>query len=248
MPAALLPESHRQELERLPADYWWHEHRVASAAAALARFVEAPRAAYLDAGCAGGATSVRMASALKARRLLAVDGVVAGVDADPRGAESCRARGMHFSVADLCVQPGPGLRGFGLFSALDVLEHAESPRRFLINVAAMLAPGATGIVAVPAFQSLYSEWDRALGHRRRYDERALREELAAAGFEALWTTCLFSFAAPAARLRLSKEARFPALPAWANAALKGACAVERAALRFARLPVGTSLLAVARRR
>lgn len=244
MAQTLIPEPHREQLETLPGAYWWHEHRVEAAAQALARFVDAPRAALLDAGCAGGATTKNLADALKRRRVLAFDGLVAGVDSDPRSAPLARDRGLLFAAADLTVQPAPGLRDFGLFSALDVLEHADDDRVFLDNLARSLAPGAFGVVSVPAFQALYSGWDRALGHRRRYDEERLRAALAASGYETLWSSYLYTFAAPAAALRRAERASFPDVPRWANAALKAACAAERLALRVGRLPVGTSLLAV----
>lgn len=239
-----LPDVHRDQLESLAAGYWWHEHRVEAAADALARFVDAPRAAIVDAGCAGGATTGLLAKALKARKVLAFDGLIAGIDADHRGAGAVRQRGMLFSAADLCAQPAPGLRDFGLFSALDVLEHAQDDRRFLANLARALTPGAYGVVAVPAFQSFYSGWDRALGHLRRYDEASLTQALASAGYQTLWSTYLYSFAAPLAPLRLSRSPRFPELPGWFNAALRAACWSERALLKAGRLPFGTSLLAV----
>jgi len=57
---------------------------------------------------------------------------------------------------------------------IDVLEHIEHDRSELERAAAHLAPGGYLVVLSPAHQWLYSEFDRAIGHFRRYNERSLR--------------------------------------------------------------------------
>ena len=52
--------------------------------------------------------------------------------------------------------------------ALDVLEHVENDREFLNLLLGMLKPGATLLLAVPAFNYLFSNHDRNLRHFRRY--------------------------------------------------------------------------------
>lgn len=56
---------------------------------------------------------------------------------------------------------------------IDVLEHIEDDRGELQRAAAHLAPGGSLVVLCPAFQILFSEMDRALGHFRRYTKRSL---------------------------------------------------------------------------
>jgi SAM-dependent methyltransferase len=56
---------------------------------------------------------------------------------------------------------------------VDVLEHIEDDRGELARAAARLDPGGRLVVLAPAHQSLYSEFDRAIGHFRRYDRRSL---------------------------------------------------------------------------
>lgn len=69
------------------------------------------------------------------------------------------------------------LRGapFEFFTALDVLEHLEFPQHLLARLAPVVAARAVGILTVPAFPAVYSDWDVAAGHHRRYDLRGLRE-------------------------------------------------------------------------
>ena len=53
-------------------------------------------------------------------------------------------------------------------TALDVLEHVEDDRRAVREFARVLKPGGIALVTVPAMQSLWSDWDEALHHYRRY--------------------------------------------------------------------------------
>jgi hypothetical protein len=56
---------------------------------------------------------------------------------------------------------------------IDVLEHIEDDRRELAESAAGLRAGGQLIVLAPAHQSLFSAFDRAIGHFRRYDRASL---------------------------------------------------------------------------
>jgi SAM-dependent methyltransferase len=56
---------------------------------------------------------------------------------------------------------------------VDVLEHIEDDRGELSRAAEHLAPGGSLIVLSPAHQALFSPFDEAIGHFRRYDRRLL---------------------------------------------------------------------------
>lgn len=56
---------------------------------------------------------------------------------------------------------------------IDVLEHIEDDRAEMSRAADLLAPGGTVIVVSPAFQQLFSEFDRSVGHYRRYTRASL---------------------------------------------------------------------------
>jgi SAM-dependent methyltransferase len=56
---------------------------------------------------------------------------------------------------------------------IDVLEHIEDDTGELRQAAALLAPNGSLVVLCPAFQTLFSEMDTALGHFRRYTGRSL---------------------------------------------------------------------------
>jgi hypothetical protein len=56
---------------------------------------------------------------------------------------------------------------------IDVLEHIEDDKGELRRAERHLAPGGYLVVLCPAFQVLFSEMDRALGHFRRYTKETL---------------------------------------------------------------------------
>jgi ubiquinone/menaquinone biosynthesis C-methylase UbiE len=60
--------------------------------------------------------------------------------------------------------------------ALDVLEHVENDALALAELLRVTKPGGVVIINVPAFQSLWSDWDVVLEHRRRYT-RAMLDRL-----------------------------------------------------------------------
>jgi hypothetical protein len=57
---------------------------------------------------------------------------------------------------------------------IDVLEHIEDDKAELTRAAALLRMGGRLVVMAPAHAFLYSPFDRAIGHYRRYDARSLR--------------------------------------------------------------------------
>jgi Methyltransferase domain len=136
---------------------------------------------------------------------------------------------------------------------LDVLEHQKDDRAFVADLVARMQPGAMLILTVPALRRLWSHWDAALGHFRRYDREALRAVLSGVSVETVSVDYLFpEMLAPALVRKRAKagivegRAEFPDLPRPLNAALVG---IGRVTLRGqGRWPAGTSILAVARRR
>lgn len=60
---------------------------------------------------------------------------------------------------------------------LDVIEHIEDSTAELRRAYDLLAPGGHLLILVPAFNYLYSPFDKAIGHFRRYDKSILKAEL-----------------------------------------------------------------------
>jgi hypothetical protein len=136
---------------------------------------------------------------------------------------------------------------------LDVLEHQEDDPAFMSELVGRLEPGAILLVTVPAGRSLWSEWDVALGHHRRYDKASFRRAVAGLPVEIVELDYLFPELVPLAllrklamrRRRAGDEVEFPELRRPVNELL---FRVGSASLHLRRTwPLGTSLLAVLRR-
>ncbi len=57
---------------------------------------------------------------------------------------------------------------------IDVLEHIDDDRSELAGAGERLRAGGRLVVLAPAHNALYSEFDRAIGHFRRYDRGMMR--------------------------------------------------------------------------
>lgn len=56
---------------------------------------------------------------------------------------------------------------------IDVIEHIENDQKEVSQAIAKLNKGGHLLILVPAFQSLYSPFDKAIGHYRRYNKNML---------------------------------------------------------------------------
>jgi SAM-dependent methyltransferase len=65
--------------------------------------------------------------------------------------------------------------------AINVLEHIEDDRGTLRGLSRLVRPGGTVIMWVPGYMRLYGEFDRAVGHVRRYTPSTLTASFVAAG-------------------------------------------------------------------
>ena len=148
--------------------------------------------------------------------------------------------------------------GFTLLSLFDVLEHIDDDRGSLAWAYSVLEPGGYLALTVPAHPFLFDDMDRLACHRRRYRRRELRDKLRGAGFEVRHLTHFMAPLVPMLALtrslrRLTRRGRAPhkeaelRLVPGINAAMRGLLKLELLALRGLALPLGSSLLAIARR-
>ena len=136
---------------------------------------------------------------------------------------------------------------------LDVLEHQRDDRAFLSALVEKMAPGSTLLLTVPSLPTLWSQWDVALGHFRRYDKATLLACTAGLPLTIHETSFLFPEMVPLGMLRKRRNpphtlddldhAEFPNLPRFANDVM---CGLGIASLSLRRhWPTGTSLFMAA---
>ncbi len=115
---------------------------------------------------------------------------------------------------------------------LDVLEHQEDDKAFLQTLVEKMKPGATLVLTVPALRDLWSSWDVALGHFRRYDIPALHSVVDDLPLVIHEMSFMFPEMVPLAKLRkrrtvrtssgYEQDAELPDLPRLVNDVLYGA--------------------------
>jgi len=137
-----------------------------------------------------------------------------------------------------------------MLTALDVLEHVDDDAGAVGEFRRVLKPGGLLVATVPACPWLWSDWDTALHHRRRYTLKGLRRLFAGPEWEVQHASGINVAALPA--VWLLRKARWSAQraedripPRWINGLLEWLF-VAPACTGF-RLPLGVGALLVARR-
>lgn len=140
-----------------------------------------------------------------------------------------------------------------LITALDVIEHIEDHHSALCELRQMLKPGGWLVLTVPAFMLLWDEHDLINHHYRRYTKNTLRQVLPK---NTRLKECRYLFHAifPIKLLitGINKLRRKPvpqhSIPSkLVNTAMKQICLWENRFLKWAKIPWGTSVLAVVQR-
>jgi SAM-dependent methyltransferase len=169
----------------------------------------------------------------------------------------------HYATASGCAQVALGELpcqipfaggGFDLIMLLDVLEHIEDDGAVLRVLKSRLKPGGRLLITVPALPSLWSYHDDQHHHFRRYRKAELATRVLEGGFElttvSYFNTLLFPLVGAVRFVRKLSGAVFSddlvLPPPWLNGLLTRIFAVERHLVRNISLPIGVSLMAVAR--
>jgi SAM-dependent methyltransferase len=175
------PDTGHDSCFQIEDDSFWFAHRNACITAALRRaHVTGP---LLDVGGGNGAVSAALEHAGISTVLL---------EPGPVGARNARARGLTNVVCATLGDAGFAERSFSAAGLFDVAEHVEDDAALLGEVHAVLQPGGTLCITVPAHRVLWSAEDELAGHFRRYTLRGLRATLEACGFAVHYETYFFA--------------------------------------------------------
>jgi ubiquinone/menaquinone biosynthesis C-methylase UbiE len=181
-----------------------------------------------------------------------------GIDLTWTGLQYARRQGERLVARASAAQlPFPDAR-FDLVTSFDVIYALEDDieRATIAEMYRVLKPGGSLIVNVAALQALRGNHSVLSSEVRRYSRPDLRRRLEAAGFRVTRSTYTnLSILPLVAAIRLTQrlsghvesqeEITIPAAPV--NAALTALLALEATALRVVDMPVGSSLLAVAKK-
>jgi ubiquinone/menaquinone biosynthesis C-methylase UbiE len=206
------------------------------------------RSEILDCGCGTGHNL----------HMLRKYGRAYGIDLTWAGLQCAREQGERkVARASAGQLPFPDAR-FDLVTSFDVLYSLpdQVERDAIREMFRVLKPGGTLIVNVAALDALRGNHSILSGEIRRYSRPDLRRRLEAGGFHVTHSTYTnLSILPMVAAVRLKQrfsghvesQEEITVPPAPINALLSGLLAIEAAALRVVNMPVGSSLLAVARK-
>lgn len=206
------------------------------------------RGEILDCGCGTGHNLT----------MLRPYGHAYGIDLTWAGLQYASIHGeRHVAQATASRLPFPDAR-FILVTSFDVLYALEddAERDAIREMHRVLKPGGTLIVNVAALEALRGNHSILSGEVRRYGRVDLRRRLESAGFRVQRISYTnFSILPLIAGVRLAQrvggqkesQQEISTPPAPVNAVLSGLLAMEAAAFRVVNMPIGSSLLAVARR-
>jgi len=182
-----------------------------------------------------------------------------GVELSPVGIAIGRRLGRRLIRGNVAALPCPD-GAFDLATSFDVIYSLDdnTERKALDEMHRVLKPGGLALINAAALDILTGSHSALAHERRRYTAGRLRAKLAAAGFDVMqmsytnMTTLPVTLAVRLAQRVMGSRhqvtettMRVPVAPV--NAVLAGMLRLEAAALRVASLPVGSSVMCVARR-
>lgn len=182
------------ELYHVENSHWWHQHKRTIVKQLISRMKPGKA---LDIGCGTGKIIEELNQA---------GWQCVGVDKSALAQKEGLKRGLKISIADAGKKlPFPD-KCFRLVLALDFLEHVKNDQKVVREIKRVLKPSGMIIASVPAYSTLYSYWDKMLGHFRRYSKSDLIQLMKANNLEINFISYYFSWLLlPAVIIRKIKE-------------------------------------------
>jgi SAM-dependent methyltransferase len=238
----------------LEADSFWCRSRNRILRGVVERFTDrSRRLSVLEVGCGIGGVVAEL------RRLPHLE--ITASEIYLHGLHYARQRFPDVQFVQLDATSMPFRNDFDIVGAFDVLEHIEADDRAISGIHQALRPGGLFLVTVPQYQWMWSPLDEIVHHKRRYARAELIAKLRHSRFEVVYCSSFVTALFPAMMLSrlLARRRQLPAdpqkaftsvvsLPPLVNRGCDWIMRLDEMALRTgASLPVGGSLLAVARK-
>jgi SAM-dependent methyltransferase len=178
-------------LDRLDRRHWFYRGKRAIVRHWIDRHLAlGPDDLLVDAGCG---TGTFLEEAAGTCRVLGLDDHAESIAiAGPRLA-AVGGRVLHTPLERVDLSDDSA----AVVTLLDVLEHTDDDGLVLREMIRLVRPGGLVVVTVPALRALWSDWDVALHHRRRYHRRDLLRVCSQPGVEPLRCTYFNTAALPA---------------------------------------------------
>jgi ubiquinone/menaquinone biosynthesis C-methylase UbiE len=135
-------------------------------------------------------------------------------------------------------------RKFNTIIALNVIEHINDDKKALRNIYKLLNKNGYYVMLVPAYQSLYSTFDKEIGHYRRYDMEDIKKKLQHANFSIISIRYLNWWAFIGWWVFL-KSAKRKGMPGWPVKVFNALGRIFLFPEKIIKSPFGLSVLAIA---
>ena len=234
---------------RVESTHFWFRGFRGFVAPAIAEMAGGRRDLHLlDCGCGTGHNLAT---------LLRPYGHAFGFDLTPAGLAHGRRAGLALARADMRAIPFHSSR-FDLVTSFDVMQYVGDDYAVLREIARVLKPGGGLVMTASALDILRGGHAGTWPEVRRYTTGRMRSVVESAGLQVRRLTYLFATLFPAmlAVRALRRDATSPdgegdwemsIPPAPVNAALTSMLGIEAAVSRLVPMPVGSSVLVVARK-
>ena len=240
--------------------FWFRARRqVIESLIAQIAFSLPPGYRVLEVGCGTG-------SVLRVLESVCRRGVVVGMDLFAEALLFAHRRSSCRLIQG-DVHALPFRTEFSLIGLFDVLEHLPDDQQVLSDLSHLLVPGGALVLTVPARKSLWSYFDETSRHCRRYESGELNHKLESAGYQVEYLTYYMAMIFPliwgwrrlaamtgprqpskAGRARDLTLREFRVLPLLNEFLYLLLTQESRLVKRRKILPIGTSLIAVCRKR
>ena len=162
--------------------HFWFRARNQVISALMTQVVASLSPGYrvLEVGCGDG-------NVLRFLEKACSGGHVTGMDLHGEGLTYARRR-VQCPLVQADVSLPPFCKTFQVVGIFDVLEHISDDRRILDDLRKLLDHRGTLLLTVPAHPHLWSYFDEAAGHCRRYRVNELRSKLEQTGYSVEYLT------------------------------------------------------------